>query len=112
MKGTNLGEFEELLLLIAMILQEEAYVLRIREELLRQVDRQISMGALHTTLSRLEKKGLLRSAMGGATPERGGRRKRIYELTASGKAELSKVKAQRVRLWDQVPNYAWNFSYE
>lgn len=111
MKGTNLGEFEELLLLIVLILQDEAYVIRIREEIKSQVNRSISMGALHTTLSRLEKKDFLKSEMGGATQERGGRRKRIYELTADGKAALNEVKEMRANLWDQVPSIALKFSY-
>lgn len=109
MKGTNLGEFEELLLLIVLILQEEAYVLRIREEIKQQVNRSISMGALHTTLSRLEQKDFLKSEMGGATQERGGRRKRIYELTADGKSALNEVKEMRASLWNQVPEVALKF---
>ena len=106
MKGTNLGEFEEILLLIVLILQEDAYVMRIREEIKQQVNRSISMGALHTTLTRLEQKGFLQSEMGGATQERGGRRKRIYELTAGGKATLNEVKEMRASLWNQVTNVA------
>lgn len=109
MKGTNLGEFEELLLLIVLILEEDAYVLRIREEMKTQVNRSISMGALHTTLTRLEKKEFLKSEMTGATQERGGRRKRVYELTASGKAALNEVKELRANLWDQVPKFSLKF---
>jgi len=111
MKGTNLGEFEELLLLIVLILEEDAYVLRIREEINSQVNRSISMGALHTTLTRLEKKEFLKSEMAGATQERGGRRKRIYELTAAGKAALNEAKELRANLWDQVPEFALKFVY-
>jgi DNA-binding PadR family transcriptional regulator len=111
MKGTNLGEFEELILLIVLILEEDAYVIRIREEIHTQVNRSISMGALHTTLSRLEKKDFLESQMGGATQERGGRRKRIYELTASGKAALNEVKELRKNLWNQVPEFSLKFVY-
>ena len=107
MKGSNLGEFEELILMIVLILGEEAYVVKIREELLRQVNRSISMGALHTTLSRLEQKAFLQSGMSGATNERGGRRKRIYELTSSGKASLSELKTMRATLWNQIPKMAW-----
>ncbi len=105
MKGTNLGEFEELLLLVILILQDEAYILRIRDEIKNQVNRSMSMGALHTTLSRLEKKGFLQSDLGGATQERGGRRKRVYELTADGKAALNEVKQLRANLWNQVPSF-------
>ncbi|WP_420577918.1 PadR family transcriptional regulator [Ekhidna sp.] len=110
MKGTNLGEFEELLLLVVLILQDEAYMLRIKDEIKNQVNRSISMGALHTTLSRLEQKDFLKSELGGATQERGGRRKRIYELTADGKAALNEVKEMRASLWNQVPSFELKFS--
>lgn len=109
MKGTNLGEFEELVLLLVLILQEEAYVNRIKDEVYNQVKRNVSMGALHSTLSRLEDKNYLNSQMTGASAERGGRRKRVYELTASGKATLKEAKEQRQMLWNQVPDYALNF---
>ena len=112
MKGTNLGEFEELLLLVVLILQEEAYMLRIKDEIKNQVNRSISMGALHTTLSRLEQKDFLKSEMGGATKERGGRRKRIYELTSAGKAALTEVKELRANLWSQVPAMDLKFGHD
>ena len=111
MKGTNLGEFEELVLLIVLILQEEAYVLKIKEEVYSQINRNVAMGALHSTLSRLEKKGFLESEMLGATKERGGRRKRIYNLTSLGKTVLKEAKEQRQMLWQQVPDYALKFIY-
>lgn len=110
MKGTNLGEFEELVLLIVLILQEEAYVLRIKDEVLAQIKRSVAMGALHSTLSRLEKKGFLASEMSGATQERGGRRKRIYQLTGTGKEILKEAREQRQMLWNQIPDYALKFA--
>jgi len=106
MKGTNLGEFEELVLLVVLILQDDAYVLRIKDEVYSQIKRNVAMGALHSTLSRLEKKGFLASEMLGATKERGGRRKRIYQLTGVGKQVLKDAKEQRQMLWNQVPDYA------
>ena len=109
MKGTNLGEFEELVLLVVLILQQEAYVLKIKEEIHDQVGRSVTMGSLHPTLSRLEEKGFLNSELSGATKERGGRRKRIYQLTAAGKAALQEVKAMRSNLWNQVPDFALKF---
>ena len=109
MKGTNLGEFEELLLLIVLILQDEAYVNKIKEEVFDQINRNASMGALHSTLSRLEKKTLLDSKLTGSTTERGGRRKRVYQLTGEGKRVLKQARKQRDMLWNQVPNYALNF---
>lgn len=109
MRGTNLGEFEELLLLVVLILQEDAYVLRIRDEIKEQVNRSLSMGALHSTLTRLEQKEFLQSAMKGATKDRGGRRKRIYEVTSKGHAALKEVKQLRNRLWGQVPSVYLKF---
>ncbi len=106
MKGTNIGEFEELALLVVIILKEEAYVFKIQEEVKRQVNRSVSMGALHSTLTRLEKKGYIDSEMAGASTKRGGRRKRMYQVTASGTKVLQEVKDMRSMLWDQVPSYA------
>jgi PadR family transcriptional regulator PadR len=106
MKGTNIGEFEELALLVVIILKEEAYVFKIQEEIKQQVNRSVSMGALHSTLTRLEKKGYIDSEMAGASTKRGGRRKRMYQLTASGTKVLQEVKDMRSMLWDQVPSYA------
>jgi len=106
MKGTNLGEFEELVLLTAIMLQQEAYILRVQEELKSQANRSTSMGALHATLTRLENKGFLKSQLAGATKERGGRRKRIYEVTAAGKNVLTEARQLRDNLWSQIPKYA------
>lgn len=106
MSKTTLGEFEELVLLTVLILQEEAYILKIKDELVEQANRKSAMGALHVTLSRLEKKEFLSSSLGGATKERGGRRKRIYELTAAGKSVLTEIHQTRSSMWNQVPNYA------
>lgn len=110
MKRSTIGEFEEMVLLMVLILQGEAYMISLQKELLDQASRSITMGALHTTLSRLEKKGLLSSEMGEPTKERGGRRKRIYQVTAAGKTELSAIKEMRKSLWDQVPQFALKFA--
>ncbi|WP_420582735.1 PadR family transcriptional regulator [Reichenbachiella sp.] len=109
MKRSTIGEFEEMVLLMVLILQDEAYMISLQNQLLEQANRSITMGALHTTLSRLEKKGFLTSEMGEPTKERGGRRKRIYQVTAAGKTELSTIKEMRKSLWDQVPQFALQF---
>lgn len=106
MKGTNIGEFEELVLLSVVILQKVAYILKIQEELKEQARRKVAMGALHATLTRLEKKGFLNSELTGATRERGGRRKRVYEITASGKRVLAEAYEIRNRMWNQIPDFA------
>jgi DNA-binding PadR family transcriptional regulator len=108
---TKLGEFEEVILLLVGILGEEgAYSFRIAEEFEAQTTRAVSIGAVHSTLSRLEDKGFLSSKMGKGTAERGGRRKRIYTITAYGKRALEASRDFRVSLWSQYPAFANKFS--
>lgn len=79
-----MGEFEYLLITAAAGLGEEAYGVSIREEIQTTAGRKCSLGALYTTIDRLEKKGLLQTWMGDATPERGGRAKRLVRVTPKG----------------------------
>jgi PadR family transcriptional regulator PadR len=111
MKETGLGEFEEVLLLLAGILGEDSYAFRIAEEFESQTGRAVSIGAVHSTLNRLEKKGFLKSAMGKSTAERGGRRKRIYTITAYGKKALETARDFRVSLWSQFPAFAKKINF-
>jgi DNA-binding PadR family transcriptional regulator len=84
-----LGEFEYLLLAAAARLGEHAYGAAIRQEIEDAVGRPCSIGALYTTLTRLEEKGMLETWMGESTPERGGRAKRMVRVTAAGRREAS-----------------------
>lgn len=84
-----LGEFEYLLITAAAHLGEDAYGAAIRQELETAIGRKCSIGALYTTIERLEAKGLVRTWMGEATPQRGGRAKRMVEVTPAG-AEAAK----------------------
>jgi PadR family transcriptional regulator PadR len=79
-----LGEFEYLLLTAAARLGDDAYGAAIREAIEAATGRRCSIGALYTTLDRLEKKGLVKTWMGEATPQRGGRAKRMVRVTAKG----------------------------
>ena len=79
-----LGEFEYLLLTAAARLGEDAYGAAIRKEIEETAKRRCSIGALYTTLDRLEEKGFLKTWMGEATPQRGGRAKRMVRVTAKG----------------------------
>lgn len=106
MKETRLGEFEEVLLLLVGILNNEAYAFKIAEEFEAQSGRSSSIGSVHSTLDRLKDKGFLTSEMGEPTAERGGRRKRIYSITASGKRALEMSRDLRVSLWKQFPGLA------
>ena len=106
MKETNIGEFQEIVLLAILILDDQAYGLKIQKEISNRLKRDLSRGALHTALTRLEEKGLLESEYGGATAERGGRRKRFYKLTSSGKASLKQAKEMREEMWSLVPKFS------
>jgi len=105
MKETRLGDFEEVIMLLVGILgEDDAYSLKISEEFKSQTGRAVSIGAVHSTLTRLEDKGFLNSEMGKATAERGGRRKRIYSITAYGQRILKEARDFKMSLWRQFPS--------
>ena len=104
MKGTNLGEFEELVLLTIASLMSDAYSVAITDELERHTGRKVTLGVVHAVLNRLEEKGLVKSKLGEATRARGGKRKRYYGVTNTGKAALIKSKELRDQLWSMIPS--------
>lgn len=106
MKGTNLGEFEELVLLTIAALMNDAYSVGICDELERQTGRTAKLGVVHSVLNRLEEKGFVKSKLGEATKARGGKRKRYYAITSTGKATLIKSKELRDQLWSMIPEYS------
>jgi PadR family transcriptional regulator, regulatory protein PadR len=95
-----LGELEELVLLTIAVLGDEAYGVAIQKSIEERSSRAITIGALHSTITRLEEKGYLKSWVGGATKERGGRSKRYYEITQAGKKAVAESKSVRDELWD------------
>jgi len=103
MSKEYLGEFEELVLTMVGILQEEAYVNAIVNEIKDRLGRDSNLSAVHVTLYRLEDKGFVKSSMGGATNTRGGRRKRIFSITNAGLAMLKSMKEAKVELWKLIP---------
>ncbi|GAB4032973.1 PadR family transcriptional regulator [Spirosoma jeollabukense] len=103
MKRAFLGEFEEVVLLTVAILDESAYGVTITQEIEQKTGRSVGFSTVHTTLQRLEEKGFLSSQMGGATAERGGRRKRFFMVTAAGRRALQEVKQVRADLWNALP---------
>ena len=103
MANEKLGEFEELVLLMIVLLKDEAYGLAICEELRQQTGRSVTIGAVHATLVRVERKGFARSHLGDPTHERGGRRKRLFELTAYGKKILFQSCEMKINIWRQIP---------
>ncbi len=95
-----LGEFEQMVLLSIMRLDNHAYGLAIRSELEAVAGRKPSSGSLYTTLDRMEKKGLVESLAGESSQERGGRPRRYVRVTASGKALLARSRSTLMALWD------------
>ncbi|HOZ85107.1 MAG TPA: helix-turn-helix transcriptional regulator [Niabella sp.] len=110
MSQFHLGEFEEIVLLTVAILNGEAYGVNIITEIEDRLSRKVSLGAIQTVLKRLEEKDLVKSEFGETTRVRGGKRKRLYEITTSGRQILNRTKAQRNSLWEAIPNVVFKFS--
>lgn len=111
MRGETLGEFEEIVLLSILVLGDEASGYTIKKELNQNAGRDISRGALHTSLSRLEGKGFVKSRQGEASESRRGRPKRHYEVTNQGKTALHEAKERRDQLWNRIPGVRLELQY-
>ena len=94
-----LSQREEQILLAIGYLQEDAYLVAIRKHLSKIVGKELSIGAVHIPLRRIEKQGLIAASFGESTAVRGGRRKKIYRLTSEGLAALEDNKKVSDRLW-------------
>ena len=103
MKKYQLGEFEEIVILTIGILYNEAYGVSIKDEIESRLGRNVSMGAMHTALVRLEDKGYIKSRAGESTEDRMGRPKKYFEITALGKKAMSYSKSTRDDLWKAIP---------
>lgn len=104
MRRTYLGEFEELVLLMIVILDGDAYGVTVSHEIEQHTGRVVTFGAVHNTLIRLEEKGFVTSELGGATTERGGRRKRLFKVTTLGRSALADIQQLRNKLWKLMPD--------
>lgn len=98
----NLGEFEHMVLLAVIRLGDTAYGASIRQLLHAEVDRDVALGALYSTLERMERKGLVSSQLGESTAQRGGRPKRFFSVTAQGENALTKAKKALDTMWQGV----------
>jgi DNA-binding PadR family transcriptional regulator len=101
-KGTNLGEFEEITLLAVCAIDPPVYGVPVQKFVEQATGRNVSIGAVYAALERLETKGFLRSAFGDATPERGGKRKRLFEVTPAGMRTLKGLRRVRDRIWRAI----------
>jgi PadR family transcriptional regulator PadR len=102
-----LGPFEELILMAIVRIGANAYGAKLRQKVEEATDRSVSIGAVYTTLDRLEKKGYVTSRQGEATPERGGRAKRYFRVEAAGVQALNDTQAARNKLsgvlgWESI----------
>jgi PadR family transcriptional regulator PadR len=86
-----LGEFEHIVVLALLRLSDRAYGVTVRQEIEARISREVSIGAVYATLDRLEAKGYVKSQIGEPTPERGGRSKRFFRVTAKGVAAVNRT---------------------
>ncbi len=107
MKGHHIGEFEEVILLIVAANNKKAYGVLIYEILDNDLNRKVNISAVHVVLKRLEKKGMVKAHVGGITNQRGGRRKKFYEITALGKQLLDQMHETRVKLYQKIPKISF-----
>lgn len=98
-KGEYLGEFEQLVLLALATVGADAPGRAVYEEITRTTGRDVAVTAVYVTLNRLQKKGYVSAAMGEATPERGGRAKKLFRLEAEGAEALKRARQQFDVLW-------------
>jgi DNA-binding PadR family transcriptional regulator len=104
MKRIYLGEFEEIVLLVVAVLEGQAYGVNITHEIIEQTSRTVRLNQVHASLHRLEEKGMITSTMSDPTSERGGRRKRIFTITAYGTQTLQEIQLVRENLWSHLPS--------
>ncbi len=102
MKGDRLGEFEELTLLAIRALDPPVYAVPIQRFILTTTGRDVVMGAIYAALDRLEQKGFVRSTLGASTPERGGKRKRLFAITPDGVRLVNDLRRVRERIWRAI----------
>ncbi len=97
-KGTYLGEFEQMVLLAIVRLEEKAYGMTIRQDIESRTDRSVTIGAIYAALERLSAKRYLKSAVSGPEPIRGGRTKRTYRLTSAGEKALAHSRTMMAKM--------------
>lgn len=105
MENLYLGEFEEVVLLTVAVMDGKAYGISLVDEIKSRLDRSVSLGAVQVVLKRLEDKGMVTSEFGEATAVRGGKRKRYYTVTPTGRQALHLMKEQRITLWNAIPQF-------
>jgi PadR family transcriptional regulator PadR len=98
-----IGGFEQIVLLAVARLGQQAYGMRVRQEIEKTTDRRVAIGAVYATLDRMEQKGLVKSRDVAGGPERGGRARRYFTVTALGADALNESRTTLARLWSGLP---------
>lgn len=104
MNRSYLGEFEEIILLAVAVMDGRAYGVAVMHEIMEQSGRVARLNQVHSALQRLEEKGMVRSALGEPTAERGGKRKKLFTITAYGQRTLREIQEIRTSFWDRLAN--------
>ena len=102
-KKDQLGNFELMVMLVLIRIGVNAYGVPISEELEKRTGRDVAIGSVYAALERLEDKGFVASELGEATPERGGRAKRYFNVTGRGLKEVRETQRALVKLWHGLP---------
>ena len=103
MKGRHIGEFEEIVMLACVILNDQAYGYAIAKEIFSKSGREVSLSAVHSALKRLESKGFLNSSLANGTTIRGGKPRRLFKLTTQGETVLGEYMNLRKKMWSSIP---------
>jgi DNA-binding PadR family transcriptional regulator len=106
-----LGEFEHIIVLALLRLDDRAYGVTVRQEIEHRIDREVSIGAVYSTLDRLERKGYVTSHRGDPTPERGGRSKRFFRVTGDGVEAVNRTHRALQSMTEGLGltrSYAWH----
>ena len=104
-----LGEFEHIIVLALLRLDDRAYGVTVRQEIEFRTNREVSIGAVYATLDRLEKKGYVRSRRGDPTPERGGRSKRFFRVTTKGLTAVNRTRRALQSMTEGI-DLIWSYS--
>jgi PadR family transcriptional regulator, regulatory protein PadR len=102
MKGERLGEFEEFTLLAVRATGDHTYAVPVQQFIEEATGRPVSIGAVYAALSRLETKGFVRSSMAEARAQRGGRSRRMFQVTSSGLRTARELHQARERIWQTI----------
>jgi DNA-binding PadR family transcriptional regulator len=105
-----LGEFELMVLLTVIRLEDDAYGVPLSRELAKMREREVSVGSVYAALDRLEIKGLVTSSLGEPTPERGGRAKRYFSVTEAGLRSVHATRTVLTQLWKSLPKIGENLA--